>query len=214
MEFLEPGIFRYVSSHTMEENEFLRRIDRETHLYAMKPRMISGHLQGRVLSMLAQMIHPKYVLEIGTYTGYSALCLAEGMDPAGKLVTIDKNEELEERVMGYFEASGFNDLIALKVGDASDIIPTLDYDWDLVFMDADKINYKHYYQLLIGKMRSGSFMIIDNVLWSGKVLEKNRKKLDPVTAAVIDFNDYVHQDPQVENVLFPIRDGLMVLRKL
>jgi len=214
MEFMDPEIHRYVESQTMGESDLLKKINRETHLYVMKPRMISGHLQGRILSMISHMIHPKYVLEIGTYTGYSALCLAEGMESPGKLITIDKNEELEERVNGYFVESKYRELLELKIGNAEEIIQALYYRWDLVFIDADKVNYKRYYELLIDKVRKRGFMVIDNVLWSGKILEKNRKKLDAVTAALLEFNQYVHEDDRVENVLFPIRDGLMILRKL
>ncbi len=214
MEFLDRDLQRYIESQSMEENDLLKKIDRETNLSVLKPRMLSGHLQGRILSMLSHMMKPKYVLEIGTFTGYSALCLAEGIVPGGKLVTIDINEELEDRVKRYFNESPYKDLLELKIGSADEIIPSLSYQWDLIFIDADKINYQHYYDLLIDQITPGTFIILDNVLWSGKVLEKNRKKLDKVTAALLDFNQAVQDDPKVENVLFPLRDGLMVLRKL
>ena len=175
--------------------------------------MLSGHLQGRMLSMISNMINPNYVLEVGTYTGYSALCLAEGMKPNGKLVTIEVNEELEDRIRNYFEQSEFNHMLELTVGMAADIIPTLSYEWDLVFIDADKGNYSTYFDLVIDQVAPGKFIMVDNVLWSGKVLEKNRAKLDKDTEAILAFNKKVHEDKRVSNVLFPVRDGIMILRK-
>ena len=213
MEFIDPDLQQYVDAHTGEESMLLSKINRETHLNVLKPRMLSGHLQGRMLSMLSHMIKPRFVLEIGTYTGYSALCFAEGMADDGKLVTIDVNEELEDRVRGYIDGSDYKDKIELKIGAADVLIPQLDYSWDLVFIDADKINYGRYFDLVIDQVAPGGFIIADNVLWSGKVLAKFRKKLDEDTAAILDFNKKVHDDPRVENVLFPVRDGLMVLRK-
>jgi predicted O-methyltransferase YrrM len=175
--------------------------------------MLSGHLQGRVLSMLSHMIQPENILEIGTYTGYSALCMAEGLKENGKLITIDVNEELAERVTEYFRSSEFSDKIEMKIGKALDIIPKLNKNWDMVFIDADKSNYLNYYQLCIDQVKKGGYILVDNVLWSGKVLEKNRKKLDKDTESMLKFNEFVHQDDRVQNVLFPIRDGLMILRK-
>ena len=213
MEFIDPDLQHYVEAHSGREGSLLARINRETHLNVLKPRMLSGQLQGRMLSMLSHMIRPRFILEIGTYTGYSALCFAEGMQPDGKLVTIDVNEELEDRVRGYFDESDYADLIEFWIGKADDLIPQLTYPWDLVFIDADKINYGRYFDLVIEQVTPGGFIIADNVLWSGKVLEKYRKKLDEDTAAILEFNKKVHDDPRVENVLFPVRDGLMVLRK-
>ncbi|GAA5024251.1 O-methyltransferase [Marivirga lumbricoides] len=213
MEFLDPDLEKYVADHTEPENSLLHQINRETHTQVLKPRMLSGHLQGRVLSVLSHMIKPKYILEIGTYTGYSALCMAEGMQEEGKLITIDKNEELAERVHNYFKASDFSEQIEFKNGNALDIIPELNYPWDMVFIDADKANYINYYKLIVDKLKKGSYILIDNVLWSGKVLEKNRKKLDKDTDKILEFNRFVHEDGRVQNVLFPIRDGLMILRK-
>ena len=213
MEFLDIDLQKYVEDHTGSERELLHQINRETHLEVLKPRMLSGHLQGRVLSMLSHMIQPKNVLEIGTYTGYSALCLAEGLVNNGKVITLDVNEELEPRVREYFSQSDYNDVIDFRLGNALDIIPTIDIDLDLVFIDADKENYSNYYDLVIDKVNPGKYIIADNVLWSGKVLEKYRKKLDKDTEAILSFNKKVHEDPRVENVLFPIRDGLMILRK-
>jgi caffeoyl-CoA O-methyltransferase len=211
MEFLEKSLQDYVEVHTSPESPLLYQINRETHLEVLKPRMLSGHLQGRVLSMFSHMIQPDHILEIGTYTGYSAICLAEGLNENGQLITIDINDELEPRTKGYFESSGFGSKIEMIVGDARMIIPTLNQPWDLVFIDADKESYTTYFDLIIDKVRSGGFILIDNVLWSGKVFDENIN--DKVTVSVRDFNKKVHQDDRVENVLFPIRDGLMVLRK-
>ncbi|WKV10818.1 O-methyltransferase [Marivirga harenae] len=213
MEFLDPDLDKYIEAHTEPENELLHKINRETHTEVLKPRMLSGHLQGRVLSMLSHMIQPENILEIGTYTGYSALCMAEGLKENGKLITLDVNEELADRVKSYFQASLFSDQIEVKIGKALDIIPTLNKTWDMVFIDADKSNYLNYYQLCIEQVRKGGYILVDNVLWSGKVLEKNRKKLDKDTESMLNFNEFVHQDDRVQNVLFPIRDGLMILRK-
>lgn len=213
MEFLDPDLDKYIEAHTEPESELLYKINRETHTEVLKPRMLSGHLQGRVLSMLSHMIQPENILEIGTYTGYSALCMAEGLKDNGKLITIDVNEELAERVKAYFESSEYSAKIEIKIGKALAIIPTLNKTWDMVFIDADKSNYLNYYKLCIDQVRKGGYIMVDNVLWSGKVLEKNRKKLDRDTESMIEFNEFVHQDDRVQNVLFPIRDGLMILRK-
>ncbi|MHA6249669.1 O-methyltransferase [Pontibacter sp. CAU 1760] len=214
MEFIDEDLLRYSEDHTSPESDLLHKINRQTHLSVLKPRMLSGHQQGRLLSMFSKMIQPRQILEIGTYTGYSALCMAEGMHPEGTLHTVDKNEELEERVRGYFNASPWGKQLKLYVGNAMEIVPTIDAEFDLVFIDADKINYTHYYDMVIDKVRPGGYIIADNVLWSGKVLEKYRKKLDEDTKAVIDFNQKVHDDPRVENILLPVRDGLLVARKI
>ncbi|MFT2008917.1 O-methyltransferase [Pontibacter sp. 13R65] len=214
MEFLDEELQRYAEDHTSAESELLHKVNRQTHLQVLKPRMLSGHLQGRLLAMFSQMIRPKQILEVGTYTGYSALCLAEGLQPGGTLHTIDKNEELEDRVLGYFKEAGLEDSIKLHIGNALKIIPSLDTAFDLVFLDADKINYANYYDLVFDKVAPGGYIIADNVLWSGKVLEKYRKKLDEDTAAVIAFNKKIHDDTRVENILLPVRDGLLVARKL
>jgi predicted O-methyltransferase YrrM len=213
MEFLDEELSRYAEAHTYPEDELLGDLNRETNEKILKPRMLSGHMQGRVLSTFAHMIRPRRILEVGTYTGYSALCLAEGLTDDGILYTIDINEELEEMVRRYFAKAGIHDKVDYRIGNALDIIPGLNEQWDLVFIDADKVNYANYFDLAVDKVRPGGFIIADNVLWSGKVLEKNRKKLDEDTEAIIDFNDKVHRDVRVENVLFPVRDGLMVMRK-
>lgn len=213
MDFIDQKIQDYAEQHTDKEPEVLQLLNRETHVKVLQPRMLSGHLQGRILSMMSKMINPKYILEIGTYTGYSAICLAEGMQPNGKLVTIDINEELTDMSQLYFEKAGFNDVVESQVGNALDIIPTLNYPWDLVFIDADKVNYSYYYDLVIDRLSDGGFIIADNVLWSGKVVEPVVQN-DKDTKALLEFNKKVNEDSRVENVLMPVRDGLMILRKL
>jgi predicted O-methyltransferase YrrM len=212
MDFLPEHISNYTDAHTSEESELLYRLNRETHLTILQPRMLSGHLQGRTLSMLSKMIRPKNILEIGTYTGYSAICLAEGLVAGGALHTIDINEELETITNKYFKESPFSDQIQQHIGNALEIIPTLDIDFDLVFIDADKENYLNYYNLLIDKVKSGTILIADNVLWSGKVTEEANPK-DFETIALQQFNTAIQNDERVENLLFPIRDGLMIIRK-
>ncbi|MEQ8302336.1 MAG: O-methyltransferase [Cyclobacteriaceae bacterium] len=211
MEFIGEELQDYVQKHTTEESELLKRIDRETHANVLMPRMLSGHLQGRVLSMISKIASPKTILEIGTYTGYSAICLAEGIKKGGTLITLDINEELEERVRGYFSEANLDEVIDYRIGNALDIIPTLSTRFDLVFIDADKVNYSNYYDLVIDKMNEGGMILADNVLWSGKVLSAQP---DKDTRAIIEFNRKVTDDSRVENVLFPVRDGLMVIRKL
>lgn len=214
MDFLDPELNNYIEKHTEPEPALLEKLNRYTHLHVLKPRMLSGHYQGRVLSLLSNMIKPSLILEIGTYTGYSALCLAEGLSESGKLITIDINAELEAPVRQFFAESSLAPAIDYRIGSALSIIPTLSGPFDLVFIDADKINYLHYYNMVIEKTRKGGFIIADNVLWSGKVLPKNRKKEDEDTLAVVEFNKQVQEDRRVQNVLLPIRDGLMVVRKL
>lgn len=211
MEFLNKELSDYVDAHTSEEPEVLKKLTRETYLKVLMPRMLSGHYQGRLLSMITKMIQPTKVLEIGTYTGYSAVCFAEGLKEGGKLITIDINEELETMVRKVFDEAGVSQKIEYKIGNAMDIIPTLNQTFDLVFIDADKINYLNYYHLVFDKVSKGGFIIADNVLWSGKIV--NTEKIDKDTKALMDFNDFVHQDTRVENVLLPVRDGLMILKK-
>jgi predicted O-methyltransferase YrrM len=214
MDFIDESLQRYVDNHTEEEPLLLQRINRETHKEVLRPRMLSGHFQGRVLSLFSNMIKPKSVLEIGTYTGYSALALAEGLSEDGKITTIDKNEELESRVRRYFDEAGLTKKITYIIGDALNVIPELEETFDLVFIDADKKNYGNYYQLVFDNVISGGYFLIDNVLWSGKVLSATDEKIDKDTRAILDFNEQVHMDHRVQNVLLPIRDGLMILRKL
>lgn len=213
MKFLVEEIEEYSAAHTEEENALLKSLNRETHANVLSPRMLSGHMQGRFLSMISRMIRPDRILEIGTYTGYSGICLCEGLNPGGKLITIDVNEELESFTRRYFDETPFKDQIDYRIGNAMDIIPTLTDTFDLVFIDADKINYSSYFNLCLDKTRTGGFLIADNVLWSGKVVQE-LKKSDKDTQALLDFNRMVHEDPRVSNILLPIRDGLMILQKL
>ena len=212
MELIDPKLEQYASAHSEAEYELLKKINRETWAEVLMPRMLSGHIQGRILSTLSKMIRPKNILEIGTYTGYSALCLAEGLQEEGKLITIDINDELEKRVRRYFSASEFSSKIEFLLGDAKKIIPQISGTFDLVFIDADKINYPAYFDLIIDRMPSGAFIIADNVLWSGKILLP-KEEMDEDTLAIYHFNQKVNSDTRVENVLFPVRDGLMVMRK-
>lgn len=212
MEFIDESLDRYVCDHTAAENDLLKKINRETHLEVLQPRMLSGHFQGRVLSMLSKMMRPERILEIGTYTGYSALCLAEGLTKSGKLYTIDVNEELESRVRGYFEQSDYSEQIDYIIGDAMHVIPSMNEKWDLVFIDADKMNYINYYNLIFSQVKIGGYIIADNVLWSGKVADET--KIDKDTLLLRSFNDLVSNDERVEEVLLPIRDGLMIARKI
>lgn len=213
MEFLPEELENYIKAHTVEEPSMLADLNRETWLKVMVPRMLSGHVQGRILATFAHMIQPKYVLEIGTYTGYSALCFAEGLQEDGKIVTIDINEELKPILDKYLLNSPYAANIDLRIGDATKIIPELEDGIDLVFIDADKPNYSNYFDLVIDKVRPGGYILADNVLWSGNVVDESKFK-DKSTAAIRAFNDKVHADKRVENVLFPVRDGIMVMRKL
>ena len=212
MDFLDPKIESYALDHTEKESPLLSNLNRQTHLKVLQPRMLSGHLQGRILSFLSTAVKPKFVLEIGTYTGYSALCLAEGLDDNGKLITIDKNPELEPFASSYFNESSFKDQIEFINGDALEVIPTLRYKWDLVFIDADKENYINYFDLVVNNVNSGGWIIADNVLWGGKVL-KEASSNDMETSIIQQFNEKVHLDDRVRNVLFPVRDGMMVMIK-
>ncbi|SHO63429.1 O-methyltransferase [Algoriphagus zhangzhouensis] len=214
MEFIDPALLAYCEDHTSQEDDLLKKITRETQAKVLMPRMISGHLQGKLLELFVKMLRPKTILEIGTYTGYSGLCMARGLAENGKLITLDINDELEKMVRGFFDESGLSDQIDYRLGNALEIIPTLEGPFDLVFIDADKINYANYYDLVIDKMSTGGIILADNVLWSGKVLPEGRKKLDKDTAAILDFNRMVQDDPRVENSLLPIRDGIMMARKL
>lgn len=213
MKFLAEEIEAYSVAHTEDESALLKSLNRETHANILNPRMLSGHLQGRFLSMISRMVRPDRILEVGTYTGYSALCLCEGLNKGGKLITIDINEELETFTRRFFADSPFADYIDYQIGNATEIIPTLEETFDLVFIDADKINYKNYFDLCIEKVRTGGFLIADNVLWSGKVIQDDIK-IDKDTQALLDFNKMVYEDSRVSNILLPIRDGLMILQKL
>jgi len=213
MEFIAEELQAYCDLHTDEEPEVLQTINRETHLRILKPRMLSGHFQGRFLSFLSKLQRPTNILEIGTYTGYSAICLAEGLQENGKLITIDCNEELEGFVLENIEKAGKNGKIEFVLGDAKHIIPTLKLNFDLVFIDADKINYGLYYDLIFDKLNPNALIIADNVLWSGKIIDKNIKPSDEDTHALLAFNKKIQDDNRVENILLPVRDGLMISRK-
>lgn len=212
MEFIDKEIDDYVCNHSSEENDILKQLNRNTHVKILQPRMLSGHFQGRLLSMFSNMIRPKNILEIGTYTGYSALCLAEGLQEDGKLITLDINAQLEPFVREHLVKSPLNDQIDFRVVDAMEHIPTLIEEFDLVFIDADKQNYLNYYHLIFDKVKTGGYIIADNVLWSGKVVQ-TEGKIDKDTALLQEFNAMIQADERVENILLPIRDGLMVVRK-
>lgn len=213
MDFLPADIESYVLAHTEAEPEILKKLNRETNAKVLMPRMLSGHLQGRVLSMFSRMIRPENILEIGTYTGYSAICLAEGLQEGGKIVTIDINEELEDMVRGYFAEAGIAGKADYRIGNALEVIPSLNQKFDLVFIDADKENYSRYYDLIFDKINAGGYLIADNILWSGKVLG-DKDKMDKDTAAIVAFADKVQRDKRVQNILLPVRDGLMIARKI
>jgi caffeoyl-CoA O-methyltransferase len=209
MEFPDPKINEYAEAFTSAEPVLLAELNRETWSKVIMPRMLSGHIQGRMLSSISKMSRPKRILEIGTYTGYSALCLAEGLTQEGVLHTIDINEELEAMIRKYFSRSEYSEKLVLHIGNAVEIVDSLNEKWDLVFIDADKENYSNYFDLVIDKMNPGGLIIADNVLWSGKVLDEENK-MDKETMALHEFNRKVQNDQRVENVLFPIRDGLMI----
>lgn len=213
MHFISEDLENYVTAHSENEPEILQQLNRETHQKILQPRMLSGHFQGRVLSILAKLIWPKNILELGTYTGYATLCLAEGLHEEGTIDTIDINEELEDIQNKYFELSGKRNQIVQHVGNALDIIPQLNKKFDLVFIDADKENYINYWNLIVPMMNKGGIILSDNVLWSGKVLEEVKKN-DKSTPILLEYNRLTKEDPRVETVLLPIRDGLTVSRVL
>ena len=213
MHFLSPLLEKYIQDSSENEPELLKELSRETHLKVVQPRMITGHFQGRVLSMLSKIINPTNILEIGTYTGYSALCLAEGLRKEGQLHTIDINEELTDFQRRYFDKSGFGSQLIQHTGDALHIIPTLNMAFDLIFIDAEKREYPKYFEAVIKKTKPGSIILSDNVLWSGKVVEPVDQK-DKATKVLLDYNRMLKDDPRVETVLFPIRDGLTLSRVL
>jgi len=213
MHFISEDLENYVANHSENEPELLARLNKETHQKILQPRMLSGHFQGRVLSMLSKLIHPKAILEIGTYTGYAALCLAEGLQKEGTLDTIDVNEELVDFQKKYFDQSPWSNQIHAHLGNALDIIPTLNKKFDLVFIDADKENYINYFDMILPLMNKGGVILSDNVLWSGKVLEEVKPN-DKSTPILLKYNEILKNDPRVETVLLPIRDGLTVSRVL
>lgn len=213
MHFISEDLENYVANHSENEPELLARLNKETHQKILQPRMLSGHFQGRVLSMLSKLIRPKNILEIGTYTGYAALCLAEGLTKDGELDTIDNNEELVDFQKKYFDQSPWAHQMHQHLGNALDIIPTLNKKFDLVFIDADKENYINYFNMIVPMMNKGGVILSDNVLWSGKVLEEVKAN-DKSTKILLEYNQLLKNDPRVETVLLPIRDGLTVSRIL
>jgi len=213
MQYSSTALQVYAENNTEQPSPILAQIYQDTYTRIPRPWMISGHLQGRLLAAFSHMLRPARILELGTYTGYSALCLAEGLQPKGVLHTIDKDETLATTVRGYFNQAGMAHKIKYHIGQAADIIPHLDEVFDLVFIDADKKNYSHYYDLVFERLRPDGFIIVDNVLWGGKVLANPGQSLDKNTQAIMHFNAQVHCDPRIANVLLPIRDGLMILRK-
>jgi len=213
MYFIPEALDDYVVAHSEDEPELLQQLSRETHQKILQPRMLSGHYQGRLLSIISKLVNPKNILEIGTYTGYSSLCLAEGMQASGELHTIDINEELFDFQRKYFDKSKYGKQIVQHLGNALEIIPKLDITFDLIFIDADKDNYPNYFHITIDKLNEGGIILSDNVLWSGKVIET----LDPSdtsTKALLEYNAILKDDKRVETVLLPIRDGLTISRKL
>ncbi len=211
-------LYAYAGAHSTPETPLLARLNRETHLSQVYPQMLSGHLQGTFLRMISQMIKPRRVLEIGTFTGYSAINLAMGLNSypipgeRGIMHTIEVNPEQEEMIRSFIRDASMEDLIILHIGKALEIIPQLDETWDLVFIDADKPNYLNYYNMVFPHVRNGGFIVADNVLWDGKVLG-DAGKMDKDTRGICQFNDFVQNDERVENMVLPLRDGLMIVRK-
>jgi len=205
-------IEEYITKYSDTEDPILQELSRETNLKILRPRMISGNIQGKFLELITKMLKPEKILEIGTYTGYSAICFAKGLSNTGKLHTIEINDELEDFILKYFEKANVQNKIELHIGSALDIIPQLENNFDLVFIDADKRQYIDYYKLIINKVKSGGFIIADNVLWNGKVIEIDKQD-DAYTKGIMEFNSYIKNDNRVENVILPIRDGLTLIRK-
>ena len=210
MNFISSKLQQYIDKHSAEESDLLKALDRETHQKVLQPRMLSGSYQGRLLALLAKIIEPKKILEVGTYTGYATLCMAEGLATGGSIDTIDYNEELSEIQRRYFDQSSYRSQIVQHLGEAKDVIKTLTGPYDLVFLDADKENYPHYFDLIIDKLETGGVILSDNVLWSGKVLEK---AADEATSALQEYNHKINTDARVETIILPIRAGLTITRK-
>lgn len=211
---VNPAIQQYCDDHTQPEPDALKKLSRHTFANVLQPRMLSGHFQGRLLSMFSKMIRPRYILEIGTYTGYSAICLAEGLQEDGQLITIDINPEQEEHIHRFIDEAGMTGKIRFIVGDAYNIIRTLPHKFDLIFIDADKQNYLKYYEQAMDCLNDGGYLIADNVLWSGKVVEEASLQKDKDTQLINQFNAHLAADKRIEQILLPLRDGLMVGRKL
>ena len=214
MDFISDDIMTYAINHTQDESNLLKALNKETHQKILQSRMISGHFQGRVLSFISQLIRPETILEIGTYTGYATLCLAEGLTKNGKIHTIEINEELIDFQKKYFDKSKFKNQIFTHLGDAIDIIPKLKFKYDLIFLDADKANYPNYMEMVLPKLKKGGVLVADNVLWSGKVLDYQQKRYDIETKGIKLFSELVKKNSSLQTLLLPIRDGLMMCRKI
>jgi caffeoyl-CoA O-methyltransferase len=212
MDFIDEAIALYAENHSDKEPEVLQQLSRETQAKILYPRMLSGHLQGRFLAAISRMLQPESILEIGTYTGYSAICLAEGLKPGGKLLTLDANDELRDIAIRYFEKAGYANCIELLNGDAMKLLPEINTTFDLVFIDADKINYSNYFHLIFDKVKKGGWILADNVLWSGNVLQAENDQ-DPETKAIHAFNVMLRDNPSLFKVLLPLRDGLFLIQK-
>ena len=214
MDFISDDIMTYAINHTQDESNLLKALNKETHQKILQSRMISGHYQGRVLSFISQLIRPETILEIGTYTGYATLCLAEGLTKNGKIHTIEINEELIDFQKKYFDQSKFKNQIFTHLGDAIDIIPKLKLKYDLIFLDADKANYPNYMEMVVPKLKKGGVLVADNVLWNGKVLDYQQKRDDIETKGIKLFSELVKKNSSLQTLLLPIRDGLMMCRKI
>ena len=213
MDFIDKNLQSYVESHSDSETELLEEINRYTNLNVINPRMLSGHLQGRILSFISKIKQPKNILEIGTYTGYSALCLAEGLDKGGKLITIDRDKTLHDKVYDFFKRSEYSKNIEQIIGEAIHLIPEIDLKFDLVFIDADKKNYKNYFDQVIDKLNIGGIVIVDNVLWKGKVTDLSKNQNDKIAVYMNDFNEYIKNNSKVSKLILPVRDGLTFIIK-
>jgi caffeoyl-CoA O-methyltransferase len=208
---MDKNLEKYILDHSTPEDPLLEDLYRQTHIRFVNPNMVSGHLQGRFLEMISKLIQPQNILEIGTFTGYSAICLAKGLRPGGRLTTIELNDELTIFAGSYFEKAGLSSVIEQFTGNALDIIPRLNLIFDLVFIDGDKREYVDYYKVVIDKIRSGGFIIADNIFWGGKTLEQHT--IDPQARGIIEFNEMITRESLIENLILPIRDGIMVIRK-
>lgn len=207
------NIEHYIEEHIDAEGEYLNALYRETHLQLLYPHMVSGHLQGRILKMLTRMVQPQHVLEIGTYSGYSALCMAEGLPPGGKIYTIEINDEQEEFTRPWFDNSPYADWIEFIIGDALEVVPQLGVTFDMAFIDGDKRRYLDFYELVLAHLRPGGYILADNTLWGGHVTDEHVRESDLQTQGILHFNDFVAHDERVEKVILPLRDGLTIIRK-
>ena len=213
MDLISRNLEKYVESYSDSEPDLLKKINKYTYSNVHSPRMLSGHVQGRILSFLSRIINPNLILEIGTYTGYSALCLSEGLSSSGKIITIDKDASLEKKVQSFFNESKKNKQIEYLIGDATKIIPSLEYEYDLVFIDADKKNYLNYFEMVLPKLRANGIIIVDNVLWSGKVVDIEKLKNDKLTKIMHNFNETIKKDKRISKIILPIRDGITLIKK-